>query len=168
MPISARRILALLMALGVFAVDRWSKSMVEANVNRTESVTVIPGLFNIIHSENSGVAFGLFSENGNQARTITLVVLSLLAVILLAVLLWRIEQLDGRSATGLALILGGALGNVNDRVGAGVVTDFLDFYVQDYHWYTFNLADAAICTGAGLLILSMLFPNRPPQEKRPL
>jgi signal peptidase II len=163
---TGRRILALLIALGVFGADRWSKSMVEANINTIDSLIVIPGLFSIIHSKNPGVAFGLFSENANQSRTIALAALSVLAVILLAVLLWRIEHLDGRSTTGLALILGGALGNVYDRVNAGTVTDFLDFYVQSYHWYTFNLADTAICTGAGLLVLSMLFPERKAQEKR--
>ena len=71
-------------------------------------------------------------------------------------MLWRIDRLDTPSATGLALIFGGAMGNVFDRVASGSVTDFLDFYAGTYHWYTFNLADAAICTGAGLLILSML------------
>lgn len=167
MPKSARRIGALFIALGVFAADRWSKSLVEAGVSTSQSVTVIPGLFDIIHSKNAGVAFGLLSENASHFRTLALAGLSVLAVILLAALLWRIEQLDGRSSTGLSLILGGALGNVYDRVNAGVVTDFLDFYVQNYHWYTFNLADAAICTGAGLLMLSMLFPHRHTQKSRP-
>lgn len=156
----------MLIALGVFAVDRWSKSMVELNLSTVDSVTVIPGLFNVIHSENSGVAFGLLSENVSQSRTLMLIGLSVVAVLLLAALLWRIDHLDGRSATGLALILGGALGNVYDRFTAGTVTDFLDFYVQNYHWYTFNFADTAICIGAGLLILGMLFPVRRPEEKR--
>ena len=70
-------------------------------------------------------------------------------------MLWRIDRLDTPSAIGLALIFGGAMGNVFDRVRAGSVTDFLDFYTGSYHWYTFNVADASICTGAGLLILSM-------------
>lgn len=152
--------LALLLALGVFGLDRWTKALVQATLNSLGTISVIPGLFNIIHSENAGVAFGLLSENTSEARTMLLAGLSALAVILLGLLLWRIEQLDGRSSTGLALILGGALGNVYDRLSAGTVTDFLDFYVQDYHWYTFNLADSAICIGAALLVLSTLFPKR--------
>ena len=161
---SARRILALLIALGVFALDRWTKSMVESRISSIDSVNVIPGLLNIVHSENGGVAFGLLSENLSDTRTLALIGLSTLAVLLLAVLLWRIEQLDGRSAAGLALILGGALGNVYDRINAGTVTDFIDFYMQSYHWYTFNLADTAICAGAGFLVLGMLFPARKQQE----
>jgi signal peptidase II len=81
-------------------------------------------------------------------------------VILLAAMLWRIDRLDSPSATGLALIFGGAMGNVFDRVRVGSVTDFLDFYAGQYHWYTFNLADASIFTGACLLILSMLRSER--------
>ena len=77
-------------------------------------------------------------------------------MLLLAGLLWRIDQLDTPSASGLALIFGGAMGNVFDRVRAGPVTDFLISCSGSYHWYTFNLADASICTGAGLLLLSML------------
>lgn len=162
----SRRIVALVIALGVFAADRWSKSIVDSNITTIDTVTVIPGLFNIIHSENAGVAFGMFSDNVNQPRTMALVGLSVLAVALLAALLWRIDHLDRRSSAGLALILGGALGNVYDRVSSGTVTDFLDFYVRNYHWYTFNLADTAICTGAGLLVLSMLFPHPGLREKR--
>ena len=77
-------------------------------------------------------------------------------------MLWRIDRLDTPSATGLSLIFGGAMGNVYDRIHAGRVTDFLDFAFGTYHWYTFNLADASICTGAGLLILSMFFVQRHP------
>ena len=69
------------------------------------------------------------------------------------------------SAIGLALIFGGAMGNVFDRVRAGAVTDFLDFYVRTYHWYTFNVADASICTGAGLLMLSMFLSTRREEAK---
>ncbi len=103
----------------VRAFDRWSKFIVEASLSSSETVTVIPGLFNIIHSNNAGVAFGLFSENQTQMRTLALVGLSVVAVLLPApCCCGEIEQLDGRSAAGLALILGGALGNVYDRVDA--------------------------------------------------
>jgi signal peptidase II len=85
---------------------------------------------------------------------------SLLAVTILAVMLWRIQSQDRATAAGLSLIFGGALGNVYDRAVAGTVTDFLDFHVGAWHWYVFNLADSAICVGAALLILSMLFTKR--------
>ena len=71
-------------------------------------------------------------------------------------MLWRASRLDRRTAVALALIFGGAAGNVFDRVRSGMVTDFLDFYAGTVHWYTFNIADSAICAGAGLLLLGSL------------
>jgi signal peptidase II len=106
------------------------------------------------------VAFGIFADNASRSRTPLLVGVSTVAVLLLAGMLWRIERLDTPSATGLALIFGGAMGNVFDRVRTGSVTDFLDFYAGTYHWYTFNVADASIFTGACLLILSMFLSQR--------
>lgn len=151
-----RRVVAFLVALGVFALDRWTKWMVETQFDTIDTKTVIPGFFNIVHSQNSGVAFGILAESSSRSRTPVLIALSVIAVVLLAGMIWRIDRLDNPSAIGLALIFGGAMGNVTDRVRVGSVTDFLDFYAGTYHWYTFNVADASICTGAGLLILSML------------
>jgi signal peptidase II len=153
---SARRIVAFVLALGVFALDRWTKWIVETQLGSYDTKTVIPGFFNIVRSQNPGVAFGIFADTFSRSRTPLLVGFSIVAVALLAGMLWRIDRLDTPSATGLALIFGGAMGNVFDRVRTGSVTDFLDFYAGTWHWYTFNLADASICTGAGLLILSML------------
>jgi signal peptidase II len=158
-----RRVVAFLLALGVFAVDRWTKWMVETRFDAYDgnaTKTVIPGFFNIVHSRNAGVAFGMFADSSGRLRTPLLIGLSVLAVLLLAAMLWRIDRLDTPSATGLALIFGGAMGNVFDRVRVGSVTDFLDFYLRGYHWYTFNVADASIFTGACLLILSMLRSER--------
>jgi signal peptidase II len=173
-PDTVRRIVAFLAATGVFGLDRWTKWMVETQFGPYDTKTVIPGFFNIVRSSNPGVAFGIFAENSSRSRTPVLVGLSILAVLLLAGMLWRIDRLDSLSATGLALIFGGAIGNVFDRARVGSVTDFLDFYVGSYHWYTFNVADASIFTGACLLILSMLLSqrgvmgkNRPGRKNRP-
>jgi len=163
MPDSVRRIVAFLEALGVFALDRWTKWMVETQFGAGDTYatkTVIPGFFNIVRSQNPGVAFGIFAENSSRSRTPLLVGVSIVAVLLLAGMLWRIDRLDTPSSTGLALIFGGAMGNVFDRVRMGSVTDFLDFYAGTYHWYTFNVADASIFTGACLLILSMFLSQR--------
>lgn len=151
-----RRVTAFLLAIAVFALDRWTKWMVETGFTDSDVKSVIPGFFNIVRSENAGVAFGILQSSTSQFRTPILIALSVIAVLLLAIMLWRIEKLDTPSAFGLALIFGGAMGNVFDRLRVGRVTDFLDFYAGSYHWYTFNLADASICTGAGLLLLSML------------
>jgi signal peptidase II len=163
MPDSVRRVVAFLVALGVFGLDRWTKWLIVTQFGANDiyaAKTVIPGFFNIVRSQNPGVAFGILAESSSQSRTPVLVGLSIVAVLLLGGMLWRIDRLDSPSATGLALIFGGAMGNVFDRVRVGSVTDFLDFYAGTYHWYTFNVADACICTGAGLLILSMFLSNR--------
>jgi signal peptidase II len=156
---NARRIIAFIIALGVFALDRWSKWLVETQLGAFDTKAVVPGFFNIVRSENPGIAFGLFQDNPTASRTLILVAFSIVAVALLGTLLWRIDRLDRSSAAGLSLIFGGAMGNVFDRIHVGRVTDFLDFYTGSYHWYTFNVADASICTGAALLVLGMLMAS---------
>jgi len=157
---AARRVVAFIIALAVFGLDRWTKWLVDTNFGSYDSKTVIPGFFNIVRSQNPGVAFGIFADTSAHGRTPILITLSVVAVLLLAAMLWRIQRLDNASAIGLALIFGGAVGNVFDRVAMGSVTDFLDFYAGSYHFYTFNVADASITTGACLLILSMLRVQR--------
>ena len=149
------RIGAAAIAIGVFAADRWSKWMIVTHLSPETVKPVIPGLFNLVRSENPGVAFGMLADDAGRWHTPALVLLSVIAILILAAMLWKIDRLDRMSAMGLSLIFGGAIGNVYDRVRVGAVTDFLDFYVSTHHWYIFNLADSAICVGAGLLMLSM-------------
>jgi signal peptidase II len=149
------RAVVLLIAGAIFGLDRWTKWIVETTFSTFDNKVIIPGFFSIVRSENAGIAFGLFQDSTAKYRTLALVTFSLAAVAILAWMLWRVEQMDRWTAIGLALIFGGALGNVYDRVHAGAVTDFLDFYLGNVHWYTFNIADSAICTGAGLLLLAM-------------
>lgn len=160
MTVYARRAAAFLTAAGIFALDRSSKWLVENRFGPYDTKTVIPGFFNIVRSENPGVAFGIFADHATHTRALVLVSVSIVAVIVLAAMLWRIERQDGYTTMGLALIFGGALGNVFDRIRGGTVTDFLDFYAAGWHWYTFNIADASICTGAGLLIVGMLLSKK--------
>ncbi len=147
-------------AAGVFALDRLSKWLIESNVSAMDTVQVIPGLFNIVHSENRGIAFGIMNDSSNEWRTALLIVLSAAAVVFVASILWNAQRLDRYSFWGLALILGGAAGNVFDRAVWGRVTDFLDFYLGEYHWHTFNVADSAIVIGSGLLLIDLLRPKR--------
>jgi signal peptidase II len=147
---------ALVLSLSVFALDRWTKHIVETTLSFTDTKHVIPHYFDIVRSQNPGVAFGLFAQSDLRFRSVILIGFSVVAILVLAVLLTRIRRWDRPTGIGVALVFGGALGNVYDRIHTGTVTDFLDFYFRAYHWYTFNLADTAICVGAGLLILSML------------
>ena len=154
------RLKAYAIALAVVALDRVTKWIIETYVSAMDTYHVIPGFFDIVHSENRGVAFGIFNDSTSEWRTTLLIVLSLAAVVFVSSMLWRPDRLDRFSLWGLTLILGGAAGNVFDRIMWGRVTDFLDFYVGTYHWHTFNIADSAIVIGSGLLLLDLLRPKR--------
>ena len=149
------RLKAFGVSAAVFALDRLSKWIIESRVSFVETWQVIPGFFDIVRSQNRGVAFGLFNDSTSEWRTLLLVAAALVAVGLVAAMLWNAEKLDRFSLWGLSLILGGAAGNVFDRIVFGQVTDFLDFYVGSYHWYTFNLGDSAIVIGSALLLLHL-------------
>jgi signal peptidase II len=155
-------------ACSVFCLDRWTKYIIETRFSFYDTKIVIPGFFDIVRSQNPGIAFGLFAQSTSRFRTGLLISFSLIAVAILIGMLLRIERLDRMNAIALSLIFGGALGNVFDRIRLGMVTDFLDFYVGNWHWYTFNLADTAICIGAGLLMLAMLRSRGSEKESTPV
>lgn len=136
----------LVVASGAFVVDQVSKLLVVANASTLSSgISILPG-FNLVYHRNSGVTFGML----NGVPWWGLVVLALVVCLWLMVMLIRSKVRIEAFAYGL--IIGGALGNVLDRIRAGAVTDFLDFYVGDLHWPAFNLADTAIFCGVALLI----------------
>ena len=144
----------------VFALDRLTKWMVQTRVSAMDTYRVIPGFFDIVHSENRGVAFGIFNDSNSEWRTTLLIVLTVGAVIMLSAMLWNAHRMAGYCLWGLALILGGAAGNVFDRIARGSVTDFVDIYLGEHHWHTFNVADSAIVIGSCLLLLDVLRPQR--------
>jgi signal peptidase II len=147
-------------AAAVFALDRLTKWIVQSKVSFIDSYTVIPGFFDIVHSQNSGVAFGMLSQGDLPWRAWLLIALSLVASVVISVMIWRGKDLNGRTAFALAFILGGATGNLVDRVASGKVTDFLLVYVGQYQWPTFNIADSGIVVGSGLLILDLLLSKK--------
>jgi signal peptidase II len=143
-----------LMALGSLALDQATKSLALANAAFLGTgVNVFPGL-NLVLVSNSGISFGMLGTVPWWALTS----LGLAICGVLAVLLWRTD--DRLEATGYGLIIGGALGNVIDRLRLGAVTDFLDFYYGDWHWPAFNLADTAVFSGAAAMILSSVAQSR--------
>jgi signal peptidase II len=143
----------------VLALDRLTKWLIETRMSFLDTYRVIPGFFDIVRSENRGVAFGLFNDSNSEWRTTLLALLAIAAVIGVSIVLWRPDRLDRTSRWGFALILGGAAGNVVDRILWGRVTDFLLFYIRDYQWPAFNVADSAIVVGSSLLALALLRPK---------
>ncbi|HVP55116.1 MAG TPA: signal peptidase II [Candidatus Eisenbacteria bacterium] len=146
-----------LIAVSVIVLDRLTKWAVASYIPLHESLTVIPGLFHITHVENRGAAFGLFADSTFPWKIATLVVFSLIALIIVTVLLWKNGHTMSTTTIGLSLILGGATGNLWDRVVDGRVVDFLHFYIGSYSWPDFNVADSAIVIGAILLVSEILF-----------
>jgi signal peptidase II len=147
----------------VFSIDRLTKWIIETRLDTSDSHVVIPGFFDIVHSENKGAAFGLFAESPSEWRAILLIGFSVVALIALSIMLWRSSRLDRKTAIALALILGGAMGNVFDRIHSDKgVTDFLLFYIRTYQWPAFNAADTAIVIGSGLLLLDFVKWKRQP------
>ena len=140
----------------VVAVDQGTKQYVDATFNLYESRPVVEGFFNLTYVRNSGAAFGMLSRR--DPEFLRLFFLSVTGVALLVVMFYysRIPWSQRLTLCGLGLIMGGALGNGIDRYTIGQVIDFLDIYVGDYHWPAFNVADSAICTGVGLLLIDSL------------
>ncbi|HTX13666.1 MAG TPA: signal peptidase II [Candidatus Baltobacteraceae bacterium] len=156
----------ILLALAVIAADQASKYAVDRMMVPGSSHVIVPGMLNLVRTSNPGVAFGLFAESPMPWRAPVLIVFSA-AVIGLIVWLLATGRAGGwPGRTGMTLILGGAIGNVLDRVLRHSVTDFIDFYIGTHHWYTFNLADSAIVVGAGLVILELLRDWRHPTHER--
>ena len=157
--------LHLLIALAVFTLDQVTKAVVEWGIPLHEVRPVIPGLFRLTHVKNRGAAFGMFADSPSELKIALLIAFSAVALGVGLVLLWRHQPEARRTGVGLALILGGAIGNLFDRLVHGSVVDVLDFYLRSYHWPAFNVADSAIVVGAGLLVLDMLLSPSPSRSK---
>ena len=149
----------LLIAFAIVGLDRLTKWIVATRLSMRDGITVVPNFFRIVHVENPGAAFGLFAESSNQWRLGLLIAFSLLALAIVGYMLWKNSHAVTVTGTALALILGGALGNLWDRALVGHVTDFLEFHVGSYYWPSFNVADSAIVVGAILLVGDILFAS---------
>lgn len=149
-----------LLALLVIFLDRWTKRLVAANISMYSHIQIIPGFFRLTHTENTGAAFSLFADSPAHWKTALLIGFSTVAMVIVSVLLWKQSRPLSSTGIALSLILGGAVGNLWDRIVSGRVVDFLDVYYSTYHWPVFNVADSAIVIGACLLVLEILF-SRP-------
>lgn len=150
----------ILIAAAVVLLDRVTKLLVIRRIPLAEQVSVIPGLFQLSHWENTGAAFSIFADSNSPWRTAGLILFSLVAVAVICFLLWKHGAILDLTMISLCLVLGGALGNLWDRIMKATVTDFLDFYLGEHHWPPFNVADSAIVIGAVLLASQILFPRK--------
>ena len=151
----------LLISAAVIAADRITKTWVSNHLRLGEVIPVIPHVLGISHWLNTGAAFSLFADSAspNSVRW-GLIVFTLLAAVAVFVALIRLGSRMTLATVALALILGGAIGNVHDRIAYGSVVDFIEVHIYSYHWPDFNVADSSIVVGACLLLLDSLQPRK--------
>ena len=158
-----RRLPYILLVTATLVFDRWTKALIQKRFDLNESISVIDGFFNITYVRNTGVAFGIFDPLSLPAKSVLLSVFTAFAAVVVITYSVRSSLRNRLLQVALALVLGGALGNLYDRLAYGYVVDFLEFYVGTYHWPSFNVADSAISIGVALLALEILrneAPNR--------
>lgn len=158
---STARVAALGAALLILLADRLSKIFILHSMQPYESISVIPGWLRIVHAENPGAAFGVLAEGNPILRSIVLIGISGAVLVFVASALWSRNGAFRSAATrfGLALILGGAFGNLVDRIFRGTVTDFIEVYHGAWSFPAFNVADSAITVGAVLLVFDLIKPR---------
>lgn len=147
-------------ALFILVPDLITKGVVQDRLALWSVTPVVPGFFNLSHVRNKGSAFGFLNNSGMNWQVPLLIGVNVLAIGFMVHLLRSSKRPSFPLVTGLGLILGGALGNLADRVWHGYVVDFLDFYVGTWHWPSFNVADIGITVGAGLVILAYYLEDR--------
>ena len=144
----------------IIVLDQASKTAVRARMDLGDSMAIVPGVFSLTRVHNTGAAFGMLNEVDFAFKTVVLAMVAAGALVGLASYLNSIPATHWLSRLGLACIIGGAAGNLIDRVALGFVIDFFDVYWQGWHFWAFNIADAAITVGVTFMILDMLGTGR--------
>jgi len=145
-----------LVTVAVLTLDQLTKSLIDSQMRLHESIPIISGLFRLTYIKNPGAAFGLLAESHPYFRAVFFICVSVAAIILIGYYLKREKDSSPLMTLTLSLIMGGALGNLIDRIRFGEVIDFLDFYIGPHHWPAFNVADSAITVGAVLLLYTII------------
>ena len=140
----------------ILLLDQVTKGIVMQGLSLRENLEIIPGFFTLTHIRNAGGAFGLLAGEATRTRAFFFLAVSGLALSVIVYLYTKIPPGKPWIAAALAMIFGGALGNMVDRLRFGEVVDFLDFHIGTVHWPAFNVADSAISVGAGILFLCAL------------
>lgn len=148
------------LTLFIVIVDRLTKALIESRTIEGWHHELIHNFVYLVHSKNPGIAFSMFADSQSPWLRIGLVVLSLLFIAALAWLLITSKQVSWRTLAGLSLLIGGAAGNLTDRLLHGAVTDFFEVWFGTYRYPAFNVADSAITIGAILVLLDVLFPSK--------
>jgi signal peptidase II len=143
-------------AIIVLALDQISKYLIKQLLPLNHSVVVVKDILNLVHIQNPGIIFGIFSQTTYELRTYLLIAVSLVAITFLFFFLRSLKETDFLLTATLSLVLGGAIGNLVDRLVLGKVIDFIDFHWRTYHWPAFNLADSAITVGMVILVIHVL------------
>ena len=158
--VTVSRSLLVTIVAAIVLLDHLSKAMVRSMLPLHESVTIVPGFLDFTHVRNTGAAFGLLNAVDIPFKPALMTTIALAALIAIAIFAWRTASHEPLAQVALALVFGGATGNLIDRVTAGFVVDFVDVYWRDWHFWAFNVADSAITVGACLLILDLALLNR--------
>jgi len=141
----------------ILFLDQWTKYEVVMQIPFHHIVPVVDGFFNLTHLRNRGGAFGIFSSQKDDRSYWFFIIFSLIAIGAVLLLFMRLRGEEKIPSVALSLVMGGALGNLIDRLRYGEVIDFLDFYISSYHWPAFNIADSSITIGIGLFALELIF-----------
>jgi signal peptidase II len=150
--------------LVVLPLDQATKQWIVSNIHYADRIEIIPGLFDLTHVRNAGGAFSFFANGPHEQRMVFFIGTTLIAIVLLLVFFRKLQSGEVLPATALGVVLGGALGNLTDRLRYGEVVDFLDVHLWGgYTWPTFNVADSAIVIGVSLLIIEIFLS----EEARP-
>ena len=149
------RVKCFLISALVMVLDQATKAIVVERFTAATAIPVIPGLFRLVLVENTGMAFGLLDDSPSPLVFAALTLVSAAILGFVAYLIWTNQFPSALGGYGLAVILGGAAGNVLDRLVRGKVIDFLDFFLGEHHWPAFNVADCAIVVGAALLMIDL-------------
>ena len=160
------RILLLTISAFVILLDRLTKDWIIVHIRPGYAITIIPKVFRLTHVLNFGAAFSLLENLPPNAVRLGLIAFSIAAALIVFYMLWRVGRAISITSVALALILGGALGNLYDRIRLHHVVDFLEVHIYHYHWPDFNVADSAIVIGALLLLIEIFLPQ-PPTPNQP-